>query len=264
MRIPYFVVDAFAPAPFAGNPAGVCPLAEWLPDPLLQAIAAENRHSETAFLVRGGDHYALRWFTPAVEVNLCGHATLAAAHVLFAHLGEPGPRLEFRSHSGPLFAERQGGRIALDFPALPLRPRPVDAALVAALGCMPELALREDDILAVLPDAEAVRRLKPDFAAVAALDCRGLIVTAPGRDCDFVARFFAPGAGIDEDPVTGSAHCLLTPYWAERLGKRELHARQLSARGGELFCRLHGDRVEIAGRCRDYLRGEIALPDPPA
>jgi PhzF family phenazine biosynthesis protein len=260
MRIPYFVVDAFAPAPFTGNPAGVCPLPAWLPDPLLQAIAAENRLSETAFFVRGGDHFALRWFTPTAEVNLCGHATLAAAHVIFNHLGEDSTRLEFRSHSGPLFAERQGSLIALDFPALPPRPVAVDAALVAALGLTPAAALRDEDLLAILPDAESVRRLAPDLAAVAALDCRGLIVSAPGADCDFVSRFFAPAVGVDEDPVTGSAHSVLTPYWAVRLGKARLHARQLSARGGELFCTLLGDRVEIAGLARDYLQGQIQLP----
>ena len=261
MRIPYFVVDAFATAPFTGNPAGVCPLPDWLPDALLQAIATENRLSETAFFVRGGDHFGLRWFTPVAEVNLCGHATLAAAHVIFTHLGEESPRLEFRSHSGPLFAERQGARIALDFPALPPRPVAVAPALVAALGLAPEAALRDEDLLAILPDAESLRRLAPDMAAVAALDCRGLIVSAPGEDCDFVSRFFAPGVGVPEDPVTGSAHSVLTPYWAARLGKTRLHARQLSARGGELFCTLHGDRVEIAGAARDYLQGQIVLPD---
>ncbi len=260
MRIPYYVVDAFATAPFTGNPAGVCPLATWLPDALMQAIAAENRLSETAFFVRGGDHFALRWFTPAAEVNLCGHATLAAAHVIFTHLGEESPRLEFRSHSGPLFAERQGKLIALDFPALPPRPVAVEPALVAALGLAPEAVLRDEDLLAILPDAESLRRLAPDLAAVAALDCRGLIVSAPGEDCDFVSRFFAPGVGVPEDPVTGSAHSVLTPYWAARLGKARLHARQLSARGGELFCALHGDRVEIAGAAHDYLQGQISLP----
>ncbi len=264
MRIPYFVVDAFATGPFTGNPAGVCALPTWLPDALLQAIAAENNLSETAFFVRGGDHYALRWFTPAVEVDLCGHATLAAAHVLFTHLGEEAPRLEFRSHSGPLFAERQGALIALDFPGLPPRPIAMDDALVAALGLTPVALLRDEDLLAILPDAESVRRLRPDMAALAALDCRGLIVSAPGEDCDFVSRFFAPAVGIDEDPVTGSAHSVLTPYWAARLGKTRLHARQLSDRGGELFCTLLGDRVEIAGAARDYLQGHILVPDAPA
>jgi len=262
MRIPYFVVDAFVTGPFTGNPAGVCLLSAWLPDPLLQAIAAENRLSETAFFVRGGDHFALRWFTPTAEVNLCGHATLAAAHVIFTHLGEEPSRLEFRSHSGPLFAERQGALIALDFPALPPRSVPMPEALPAALGLRPEAVLRDEDLLAILPDAESVRRLTPDFRTVAALDCRGLIVSAPGEDCDFVSRFFAPAVGVDEDPVTGSAHSVLTPYWAARLGKPRLHARQLSARGGELFCTLSGDRVEIAGAARDYLQGQISLPTP--
>ena len=261
MRIPYFVVDAFTGEAFRGNPAGVCPLESWLPDSLMQAIAAENQLSETAFFVRGGDHYALRWFTPSTEVNLCGHATLATAHVLFAHLGALTPRLEFRTHSGPLFVERKEGRLVMDFPALPATPRPVDDALVAALGVRPAEALAEEDLYAMLPDAASVRAVTPDLAAVAALGGRGVVITAPGEDCDFVSRFFAPASGVDEDPVTGSIHCSLVPYWAARLGKTRFHARQLSARGGELFCTLDGPRVEIAGSAHDYLQGHLNLPD---
>lgn len=263
MRIPYHVVNAFTAEPFAGNPAGVCPLEAWLPDALMQRIAAENGLSETAFFVPAGGHHDLRWFTPAAEVDLCGHATLASAHVLFAHRGAAAARLEFRTRSGPLYVSRDGDRYALDLPAQPAPPCPPPAGLAAALGVEPEATFATDDVLAVLPGAADVAALAPDIRALAALTARGVIVTAPADpddDCDFVSRFFAPAVGVDEDPVTGSAHCKLVPYWAGRLGKAALHARQISARGGELFCALRGERVEVAGQAVDYLAGEIVLP----
>lgn len=261
MLQPYHVVNAFTREPFGGNPAGVCPLEDWLPDALMQSIAAENDLSETAFFVAKDSHHELRWFTPAAEVALCGHATLASAHVLFEHLGAAADALEFRTKSGPLFVRRDGekGRYKLDLPAQPGETIATPAGLAAALGVEPLEVLSTDDLLVVLESADRVRSVAPDFRALAALDFRGVIVTAPGEDCDFVSRFFAPAVGVDEDPVTGSAHCKLTPFWAARLGRESLHARQISQRGGELFCTLRGDRVEIAGHAVDYLRGEIEI-----
>lgn len=265
MRIDYHVVNAFTREAFGGNPAGVCPLDEWLPDSLMQRIAAENGLSETAFLVGEGASYDLRWFTPAVEVKLCGHATLATSHVLMAHRGVTARRLEFSTKSGTLTVTRDAdtGRYALDLPAQPAPPGDAPAGLAAALGVEPVETFATDDLLVVVDSADRLRGLAPDMKALAALDARGVIVTAPpgaGDDCDFVSRFFAPAVGIDEDPVTGSAHCKLLPYWAARLGRAKLHARQISARGGELFCELRGDRVSVAGHAVDYLRGEIELP----
>ncbi len=262
MKQAYFVVNAFSREPFAGNPAGVCPLDAWLPDDLMQRIAAENGLSETAFFVANGDHYDLRWFTPTAEVKLCGHATLASSHVLLAHLGVRTGSLEFRTLSGPLFVsgELDARRYVLDLPSQPGEACEAPAGLVAALGATPRELIVTDDLLVLLDSAKQVKALAPDFAALARLKLRGIIVTAPGDDCDFVSRFFAPAVGVDEDPVTGSAHCKLTPYWAERLGREQLHARQVSARGGELFCTLAGDRVELAGHACDYLRGEIEIP----
>jgi PhzF family phenazine biosynthesis protein len=259
MRIPYYHVDAFASRPFSGNPAGVCPLPEWLPDATLQQIAAENRHSETAFFVGEGGVYDLRWFTPTVEVDLCGHATLAAAHVIFRHLGYAGERIRFRSQSGDLTVSQRGDLLVLDFPALPARPCPPPPALIEALGTAPLEVRRARDYLALLASEEEVAALRPDVLKLAQLDCLGVIVTAEGREADFVSRFFAPAAGIPEDPVTGSAHCTLVPYWAERLGRQRFTARQLSARGGELYCELQGKRVHIGGRAVTYLTGTIEL-----
>ena len=264
MKLPFFWVDAFTDRVGTGNPAGVVPLERWLPDEVLQRIASENGLSETAFFVRtGADRLHLRWFTPAVEVDLCGHATLASAFVVFTQLGQPGDRVVFDSRSGPLpVVRRDEGWIELDFPATPPAPEddPATARTVAAaLGAPPVwLGRSRFDLFAVLADAATVRTVRPDFGRVAAAGARGLIVTAAGGDAeDFVSRFFAPQSGIAEDPVTGSAHCTLTPYWAERLGKTRLHARQVSTRGGELWCELRGDRVGIAGRAVLYLRGEL-------
>lgn len=260
--IPIYQVDAFASRTFAGNPAAVCPLESWLDDETLQDIAAENNLSETAFFVRRDDgDYDLRWFTPAAEVDLCGHATLASACVIDRHV-EPGRgRVRFHSKSGPLEVAREGDLYALDFPSYP--PSPVDAAVAeavsAAVGAETLEVHQAKSFLALLADESAVLAAQPDLAAVKALPGDGLIITAPGGDCDFVSRYFAPHVGIPEDPVTGSAHCRLTPFWARRLDKAKLTARQVSRRGGELFVEDRGERVSIAGRCAPYMQGRITL-----
>jgi PhzF family phenazine biosynthesis protein len=261
MRIAIYQVDAFADRLFAGNPAAVCPLKEWLPDDVLQAIAAENNLSETAFFLRQGAEYELRWFTPAVEVDLCGHATLASAYIVFRFIEPELRRVAFRTRkAGLLTVSRQGDTLALDFPARAVEPCAVPPDLAKALGAEPvELLAGQRDWLAVFPSADHVTALHPDFAALGRLG-RPLIATAPGRDgIDFVSRFFAPSVGIDEDPVTGSAHTVLVPYWAERLAKRQLEARQLSQRGGALSCEFAGDRVVMAGKAVLYLEGWITV-----
>jgi PhzF family phenazine biosynthesis protein len=260
LRIPLYQIDAFTSAVFRGNPAAVCPLERWLPDVTLQAIAAENNLSETAFVLREGDGYAIRWFTPTFEIDLCGHATLASAYVVFAFL-EPGrDAVTFTSASGPLSVTRADEILTMDFPARPPKPRAPLAGLAAALGHAPAGLLEARDVLAVFESEQEVSSLAPDFRQLKALG-RMVIATAPGRDVDFVSRFFAPAHGIDEDPVTGSAHCTLIPYWAERLGKTQLRARQVSARGGELSCEHLGDRVRIGGQAVSYLTGTVVLPD---
>jgi PhzF family phenazine biosynthesis protein len=267
MLIPLYQVDAFVTGePFTGNPAAVCPLETWLPDAVMQAIAAENNLSETAFFVAESDGYRLRWFTPTTEVDLCGHATLAAGFVVLNELGSARAKVTFQTRSGLLSVERgDGGELVLDFPVS--RPEPVDAEtrsrVARAIGVEPRAVVRgKVAYYAELPSAAAVRAAAPDLAAVAALRT-GVCVTAAGADeappADFVSRFFAPSAGIDEDPVTGSAHCTLTPYWAERLGKTRLHARQVSRRGGELSCALDGDRVKIGGQCRLMIVGTFRV-----
>ncbi|BDG04221.1 PhzF family phenazine biosynthesis protein [Anaeromyxobacter oryzae] len=262
MRIPLWQVDAFTDRVFAGNPAAVCPLEAWLPDATLLAIASENNLAETAFLVREGDGWAIRWFTPALEVDLCGHATLASAHVVFRHL-EPGrSTVTFRSQSGPLaVARRDGGLLAMTFPRRPGRSAPVPDAVARAVGRAPEEALLSRDWMAVLRTEDEVRSLRPDLDAVATLPGHGIIVTAPATTpgIDFVSRYFAPQAGIPEDPVTGSAHCTLVPYWAARLGKARLEALQVSRRGGRLSLEDRADAVEIAGRTAEYLSGTIEV-----
>jgi PhzF family phenazine biosynthesis protein len=257
--LPIYQVDAFASEVFAGNPAAVCPLEAWLPDEVMQAIAMENNLSETAFIVRNGGDYDLRWFTPTVEVDLCGHATLGSAYVVATHL-EPGrDGVVFHSKSGPLTVTRDGGLFTLDFPAQPPARLDDHSAVEAALGSAVEELWRADKTMAVLADEAAVLAARPDLAKVAALPGDGLIVTAPGRDRDFVSRYFAPHAGIPEDPVTGSAHCVLTPYWARRLDKARLSARQVSARGGELVVEDRGERTLISGRVAPYLEGRITI-----
>jgi PhzF family phenazine biosynthesis protein len=262
MKLPLYWVDAFTEKTFHGNPAAVVPLDRWLPDETMQHIASENGLAETAFFVRTGTaRFHLRWFTPAVEVELCGHATLTTAFTLFSQLNQTGSLVTFDSKSGPLTVTHQGGLLELDFPSTP--PAAESTALrevTAAIGRAPQwLGRTRFDLFAVVPDAAAVEALRPDLTMVAALGGRGLIVTAAGVDCDFVSRFFAPQVGVPEDPVTGSAHCALIPYWANQLGKTRLHARQVSARGGELWCELRGDRVGIAGHAVLYLRGEIEI-----
>jgi len=261
MRIPLYQIDAFADRPFTGNPAAVCPLDGWLPDDVMQAIAAENNLSETAFLVPDGEGWRLRWFTPTTEVDLCGHATLAAAYAIFTVLAPDRQRVVFHTEkAGDLAVTREGELLALDFPARPPSPCTTPAGLGKALGREPTAVLAARDYLAVYDDPDDVAALAPDFAALARLDRFAVIVTAPGRgDADFVSRFFAPAQGVDEDPVTGSAHCTLIPYWAGRLGKTLLAARQLSRRGGSLVCALRGDRVAIAGRAILYLTGIIEI-----
>ncbi len=260
MRLKLFQVDAFTDRQFHGNPAAIVPLDRWLPDATLQTIAAENNLSETAYFVKQGERYHLRWFTPICEVNLCGHATLASAWVLWEKLGERAPLIRFDTRSGELRTTRADGWLWLDFPADPARPCEPPPALVAGLGVAPREVLLAGNYVALYDDAETVRALTPDFRLLATLDNHGVIVTAPGKDCDFVSRFFAPKFGIDEDPVTGSAHCTLAPLWAARLGKTALRARQISHRGGELRCELAGERVRIGGRAVAYLEGEIELP----
>lgn len=258
MSIPIYQVDAFAEARFAGNPAAVCPLETWLPDEVMQRIAAENNLSETAFFVRNTEEgYDLRWFTPAYEVDLCGHATLGSAYVISTYLDSEAERIVFRTRSGRLVVTREGERMTLDFPAKPPHPVEREAEVTAALGFPPQAVLAASKMMAVLESEAQVLAAAPDLQAVAAWPEDGLIVTAPGATCDFVSRYFAPAAGIPEDPVTGSAHCVLTPYWAERLGKAELTARQVSERGGALDCALAGDRVLISGRVVPYLEGII-------
>lgn len=261
MQIPLYHIDAFASRLFQGNPAAVCPLEEWLPDETLQAIAAENNLSETAFYIKDGGRFHLRWFTPAVEVDLCGHATLATAYAIMEIRQEnPGSRVVFDSKSGELTVEREGDLYALDFPARPATEcSDADPALIAALGAKPERVLAARDFLCVYRTEEDVRALAPDMEKLAAVDRFATIVTAPGTGCDFVSRFFAPAKGIPEDPVTGSAHCTLIPYWSKRLGKTRLFARQISRRGGELWCEDLGGRVKIAGRAVKYLEGRLEL-----
>jgi PhzF family phenazine biosynthesis protein len=262
---PLFQVDAFTTRMFAGNPAAVCPLTTWLPDALMQAIAAENNLAETAFFVPQGNDFGLRWFTPTTEVDLCGHATLASAFVLMTELEPARTRVVFATRSGPLTVTRAGALFEMDFPSRPPAPTSRSMpALVEALGATPSLILEAQSLVAVFDRAAVVRGLRPNIAAIAALDTHAVIVTAPGTDSDadvdFVSRFFAPGAGVPEDPVTGSAHCTLTPYWAARLGRVDLRARQVSARGGELACGLRGERVLLAGHAVMVIRGTLSLP----
>lgn len=267
MQLRIFQVDAFADAPFQGNPAAVVPLDSWLEAGVMQAIAAENNLAETAFFVREGDGFGLRWFTPEVEVPLCGHATLASAHVLFTQLGHGAPRIVFQTLSGPLTVTRAAdGALEMDFPIRRGPQVPVPPELAAALGAAPVALIQTPTLVAVYDDPETVAGLKPDFAALARycapLDNIGVAATARAQGSDgwdFVSRFFAPAKGIDEDPVTGSAHCALAAYWGERLGKTRLVGRQISRRGGTVVCEIRGDRIGLTGRCVDYLQGEITV-----
>jgi predicted PhzF superfamily epimerase YddE/YHI9 len=265
MRLPIYQVDAFTEKLFGGNPAAVCPLEEWLPDATMQAIAAENNLAETAFFVHkdgGGDDYLLRWFTPTVEVDLCGHATLASAHVVFSFLQPGRDSVGFRTlKAGTLTVQKRGDLLVMDFPARPAEPVTPPPGLIAALGGKPREVLKARDHMLVYDSATEVSALKPDFAALGRIaDCWAAMATAPGENgVDFVSRFFGPRQGIDEDPATGSSHCTLVPYWAKRLGKTELQARQLSRRVGTLTCAFNGDRVSIGGRAVLYLEGQIEV-----
>lgn len=260
MHIPVYQIDAFTGESFRGNPAGVCPLQEWLPDEVMQKVATQNNLSETAFFVPHADGYHLRWFTPTTEVALCGHATLASAFVISRILKPRIRRIVFSSRSGPLAVDVDGELIRLDFPSDPPQRMPVPPGLLQVLGFRP-LQTRSSRLGYWLARTSRLRlrRLIPDLDALAQLDCSGLIVTARGKACDFVSRFFAPRLGVSEDPVTGSAHCVLVPFWAARLGKSRLHAQQWSARGGELFCEAHGERVWIAGRSVKYREGTVEV-----
>jgi predicted PhzF superfamily epimerase YddE/YHI9 len=261
MPLRQFQVDAFTDHVFGGNPAAVVRLPAWPADALLQAIAEENNLSETAFFVPDADGFQLRWFTPTTEIDLCGHATLAAAHVLFEHLGHAGPVVAFTTRSGPLAVRREGEGLVMDFPASPPRPCLAPPGLGDALGRVPVEVLQAEDYIAVFDTETEVRAITPDMDRLRGLGLRGVAVTAPGSDVDFVSRFFAPKYGIPEDPVTGSAHCELAPYWATRLGKRSLVARQVSRRGGEVRCGLEeSGRVLLEGRAVTFLEGRIVVP----
>ncbi|MCL2344049.1 MAG: PhzF family phenazine biosynthesis protein [Firmicutes bacterium] len=263
----YHVIDVFTDKLFGGNPAGVCMLDRWLPDFVLQSIAAENNLSETAFLIKRDGHYDLRWFTPSIEVDLCGHATLASAYVLFQGAEKAADELKFKTMSGMIDVTREADLLYLDFPSRPVKLCPIYQTFEKAFHVKPVAAYRAVDFLILLEDEETLRKLSPDFNILkqvkteAALDSDslGIIVTALGSDCDFVSRFFAPGAGIDEDPVTGRAHCSLIPFWSEKLGKSKLAARQLSKRGGTLLCENCGERVRIGGRAVRYFTGNIEV-----
>jgi PhzF family phenazine biosynthesis protein len=261
MKLTMYQIDAFTDRVFAGNPAAVCPLASWLPDATLQAIAEENNLAETAYFVPEADGYRLRWFTPAAEVDLCGHATLASAFVLYEHLGYAQPEIRFHTRSGVLVVEKAAASgFSMTFPAT----MPVECAtppmLAEALGRAPQKTLTAFDYIAVYATEEEVRDLKPDFGKLQTLDLRGVVVTAPGRTADFVSRFFAPRLSINEDPVTGSSHTELTPYWSAELGRTTLKAQQLSPRGGSMTCELKGERVVLTGQAVHYMTAEIIIP----
>lgn len=261
IELDIYQIDAFADRAFTGNPAAVVPLQSWLPDDVLQSIAAENNLAETAFFVpeTGTADFHLRWFTPKIEVDLCGHATLASGSVLFTQLNWPSDKIVFKSKSGPLTVSRDGERFVLDFPSRPAVESPMPVGLADAIGVAPNRFLRASKNMAVLESEMAVLAVVPDLDFIAGLEGDGLIVTAPGDGSDCASRYFAPHAGIDEDPVTGSAHCTIIPYWADVLGKSDVHARQVSQRGGNLYCRLEGERVSIAGETALYLTGRIRV-----
>ncbi|MBX2872383.1 MAG: PhzF family phenazine biosynthesis protein [Saprospiraceae bacterium] len=260
MQLQLFQVDAFAGKAFEGNPAAVCPLEAWLPTEIMQSIALENNLSETAFFVPNTKGFEIRWFTPAIEVDLCGHATLASAHVLFHHLGYQDALISFDSRSGLLEVERVESGYTMDFPTDIIEEQSVDNLHKAVLGVKPlEAWSGKDDLMLVLGTETDVLNLKPDFQQMKQIPTRGVIATAPGDKADFISRCFFPNAGIDEDPVTGSAHTTLIPYWSEKLGKKSLKAKQVSDRGGNLICQMLGNRVKITGTCVTYLEGTIQL-----
>lgn len=259
MEQPQYIVDAFTSRVFSGNPAAVCPLVEWLPDEVMASIAKENNISETAFIVGGKGTYDIRWFTPSVEVDLCGHATLASAFVVFNYLQPALQQVSFNSQSGSLTVDRQGHRLVLDFPSRAGKQVECPVELTKGLGLSPIETYLSRDYLVVVDSEEQVSNCLPKWDLLQNLPSFGIIVTAPGKDCDFVSRVFFPTDSILEDPVTGSAHCTLIPYWSHRLEKKELHVRQISARGGELFCEDRGDRVRIGGQAVLYSKAKIFI-----
>ncbi len=260
MKLPIYQVDAFTGKRFGGNPAAVIPLKEWPSDELMQQIAAENNLSETAFFVAEGGGYRLRWFTPTTEVDLCGHATLATAHILFEELDYDEDEIIFKTKSGLLTVVKDDGRLSMNFPAVTPVQEEGPAILFQGLGIRRTSEVyKSDDYMVVLETEQEVADIQPDFNLLNEVDARGIIVTAPGNNVDFVSRFFAPQTGVDEDPVTGSAHTKTVPYWSEKLGKNELEAHQISKRGGRLTCRMRGDRIDILGEAVTYLKGEIFL-----
>lgn len=260
MKIPIYQIDAFTNAVFKGNPAAVCPLDKWLNDQMLQSIAMENNLSETAFIVpRNSNEYEIRWFSPKVEVDLCGHATLASGYAVLNCINPSAEPVVFHSKSGELIVSRKNDLFTMDFPAQAPVPCDSPIELIKALGKTPKAVLRSEDYLVVFETEDDVLSLNPDMKKLCELDLRGVCVTAAGNKADFVSRFFVPKLGIDEDPVTGSAHCMLVPYWKNKLGKKSFHALQLSERGGELFCEDDGQRIIIAGKAVLYMQGTITL-----
>ena len=260
MKLPYYHVDAFTDKLFRGNPAGICILPSgWLPEQVMQKISSENNLSETAFIVEDGEEFGLRWFTPAVEVDLCGHATIAAAHVFFNEIGHKQNPIKFKTKSGIVSVERREKTLVLDFPSRPPVKCSTPLGPARILGKKPAEVWKSRDYLFVFNEEEDIQNMTPDFVSMKNWECLGVIVTAPGKTADFVSRFFAPRAGVNEDPVTGSAHSTLIPYWAKRLQKSSLKALQLSDRGGELFCQEAGQRVKIGGKATTFCKGEINL-----
>jgi PhzF family phenazine biosynthesis protein len=257
MEIPLYQIDAFASELFEGNPAAVCPLDEWLPDEIMQSIATENNLSETAFFVPEGDGFHIRWFTPVSEVDLCGHATLATAYVLFNILGHKKDKIEFDSRSGILAVTKDNERLVMDFPAQPPVPCDIPEEIVKAFDTAPVECLKSEDYIVVFEDEKDIESADPDFVQLKKLDLRGIIITAKSSRYDFVARFFAPRYGIPEDPVTGSAYTQLAPYWVLKMGSKKFSVKQLSSRGGELTCEMVGDRVYISGKAIEYMEGKI-------
>ena len=259
MKIPLYQIDAFASKLFEGNPAAVCPLDKWLPDEIMQSIAAENNLSETAFFVPRGNSFHIRWFTPASEVDLCGHATLAAAYILFNTLGYKKDKIEFDSKSGILAVTKDNEWLVMDFPAQPPVSCDIPEEIIKAFNIEPIECLKSEDFIVVFEREIDIESAHPDFGQLIKLDLRGVIITAKSSRYDFVARFFAPKYGIPEDPVTGSAYTQLAPYWVSKIGPKRFSVKQMSSRGGELTCELVGDRVLISGRAVKYLEGTIKI-----
>ncbi len=259
MKIKIYQIDAFTKNVFSGNPAAVCPLDKWIDEALMQCIAQENNLAETAFFVKDQGSYQIRWFTPTKEVDLCGHATLASADVIFRYLEHNADKIKFSSKSGSLYVLREGDKISLDFPSIPPVACDTPEYLIEALGAQPESVMSCNNYFVIFKSEEDIASIKPNFSLLCKLNLQGVIITAPGEDTDFVSRYFAPKYGIPEDPVTGSAHCTLIPYWANRLDKMQLKAKQISQRGGELFCTDLGDRVSISGYAVEYLSGFIEI-----